>query len=332
MNGRRNINLHEYPANGDMQDKLHWLLRFAVTAPSTHNTQPWKFKINENILEISPDLRRDLPVADPDKRNLFISLGACAHTLILASQQYGLNGNIESIDKDKIKISFKDGKAEGNTEVLNAILRRHSHKFPFKDKQIDPSHEEVICNASSEATYLTLVTDVELKKRIALSHRDQIQSLAADTKFGRELSTWLKTNSSRHAEGMPGAVMGIRGLKLHFTRFLIRNIRQSMHMLARRDYDVILSSPALIVISTPGDTIKDWVAAGVAYQQVCIELILIDVKSTPLTAIMENPVKAQELSSWLGAPNSRPQMLLRIGYSDQKPIYTPRRAIDEALS
>ena len=50
---------------------LLFMVEHAIKAPSGHNTQPWKFKINEHSVDIYPDYGKALPVVDPDNRELF---------------------------------------------------------------------------------------------------------------------------------------------------------------------------------------------------------------------------------------------------------------------
>jgi nitroreductase len=45
----------------------------AVLAPSTHNTQPWRFHLVGDELELCADLGRHLRVIDPDARQLVMS-------------------------------------------------------------------------------------------------------------------------------------------------------------------------------------------------------------------------------------------------------------------
>jgi hypothetical protein len=51
------------------------LVRYATLAPSSHNTQCWKFQIDNNAISILPDLLRRCPAVDPDDHHLFVSLG-----------------------------------------------------------------------------------------------------------------------------------------------------------------------------------------------------------------------------------------------------------------
>jgi nitroreductase len=39
---------HLFPRNGTEEEKMLFLLNFAILAPSSHNSQPWLFKINKS--------------------------------------------------------------------------------------------------------------------------------------------------------------------------------------------------------------------------------------------------------------------------------------------
>ncbi|MFN9911868.1 MAG: nitroreductase family protein, partial [Pirellulaceae bacterium] len=47
-----------YPVSGSMPDRLRFLLQYAVLAPSSHNTQPWKFRIESNRIDLFMDETR----------------------------------------------------------------------------------------------------------------------------------------------------------------------------------------------------------------------------------------------------------------------------------
>ena len=42
----------DFPISGSLTEQLKFLLNFAVLAPSTHNSQPWNFKIAKNQIII----------------------------------------------------------------------------------------------------------------------------------------------------------------------------------------------------------------------------------------------------------------------------------------
>jgi hypothetical protein len=65
------------------------LIRHATLAPSSHDTQCWKFKLETDRISILPDLARRCPVVDPDDHHLFISLGCAAENLVIAGVPAG---------------------------------------------------------------------------------------------------------------------------------------------------------------------------------------------------------------------------------------------------
>src|SRR5829696_7578988 len=77
-----------FPAGGSKADVLRFALRYAVLAPSSHNSQPWLFYVDGNAVEIYADHTRRLPVVDPDDRELVMSCGAALYNLRLALRHF----------------------------------------------------------------------------------------------------------------------------------------------------------------------------------------------------------------------------------------------------
>ena len=61
----------------------------AVRAPSSHNTQPWLFRTDGDVIELWADRTRALPVNDPEDRELLISCGCALLNLRLSAEQSG---------------------------------------------------------------------------------------------------------------------------------------------------------------------------------------------------------------------------------------------------
>lgn len=76
---------------GDRGALLRELVRYATLAPSSHNSQCWKFRLGERAITIEPDLARRCPAVDPDDHHLFVSLGCAVENLAQAALAYGLN-------------------------------------------------------------------------------------------------------------------------------------------------------------------------------------------------------------------------------------------------
>jgi hypothetical protein len=95
------------------------LVRYATLAASSHNTQCWKFKLENRRISILPDLGRRCPAVDPDDHHLYTSLGCATENLVQAAKAYGLQSTVDFKSADSIEI---------HTEPTQAISSKFSEK------------------------------------------------------------------------------------------------------------------------------------------------------------------------------------------------------------
>lgn len=107
-----------FPAHPVLQD----CIRFAMLAPSGHNTQPWRFRVASGRIEILPDFARRTPVVDPDDHHLFVGLGCAAENLALAAGAQGHPGTLSFNPADGGSVVFASGDGPGAVPVLFAAI------------------------------------------------------------------------------------------------------------------------------------------------------------------------------------------------------------------
>jgi len=83
------LSASQFPAHGSARERLGFLLRYAILAPSTHNTQPWRFTTGSDRLLVYRDRSRWLQVADPSQRELHLSVGCALENLLIAARAFG---------------------------------------------------------------------------------------------------------------------------------------------------------------------------------------------------------------------------------------------------
>lgn len=161
-----NVSEDAFPKDGSMRGKLKFFLKYAILAPSSHNTQPWNFKIlNDNTIELYADTSRALPVVDPRGRELTISCGAALGYLQITIRHFGYKYKTEILSsyeekkKDerllaRINVYDYGGSDEGtaniqennievnslqeddNNRLFEAITTRRTNRFRFEDRAI----------------------------------------------------------------------------------------------------------------------------------------------------------------------------------------------------
>src|SRR6187401_2059159 len=90
-----NISVEEFPANSMTAEKWKFFLRYAVLAPSSHNSQLWPFYLRNNTLELYADRRLACRVKDPNDRELIMSCGCALFHLCCALRHFGYLGTVE---------------------------------------------------------------------------------------------------------------------------------------------------------------------------------------------------------------------------------------------
>jgi hypothetical protein len=79
-------------------DGLRSLVAAAIAAPSVHNVQPARWRIDGAALILLEDMARRLTVGDPLGNDAEISLGAAAEGAAIAASAAGLATRVERLD------------------------------------------------------------------------------------------------------------------------------------------------------------------------------------------------------------------------------------------
>ena len=146
MHSLRNINKELFLKEATLEGKIKFLLRYAILAPSTHNSQPWRFKVAGNSCKLyfDPEYFARIKEADPTGRDLYISLGYCLEYLIAAGEQFGMYREVKLFSDEKnlvAEVFFEDRFSDRNTalapdSVLDLMVRRVNARGLFEKKPV----------------------------------------------------------------------------------------------------------------------------------------------------------------------------------------------------
>ena len=202
-----------------------FMIEQAVKAPSGHNTQPWKFRIHSDHIDILPDFSRALPVVDPDHRELFVSLGCAAENLCIAAAHKGWLGKVSTSSDGIIHVGLSR-QEDIEAPHFEQIARRQTNRRCYDGSMI-----------SENALALLKKTPVEPGIGIHLFQKgtqafDDIAALVyegnrrqmGNPAFKAELRQWVRYNRKHQdetADGLSYAVFGAPNLPRFMAEFII---------------------------------------------------------------------------------------------------------------
>ena len=326
----------DYPAAAPAGEQLAFLLGYAVLAPSGHNTQPWRFRIDGDTLLLFADHERRLPAVDPRDRELAMSCGAALFFLRVAIRRFGRVDEVElfpdAADPDLLAAVRLGAPAEPPVEVMRlfqAIPGRRTHRLAFEEHDVSPiAALELEQAADDEAAWLLRVAR-GLRPAVAELVREGDEAQFADATFRHELSAWMRWNGTHSHDGIPGAALGIPDVVSPLAPAVVGALNLGA-MWGGRSRQAAENAPLLAVLGTDGDGPAAWLAAGQALARVLLKARALGLAASFLNQPVEVPALRQRLRALLGTPGW-PQALLRIGYPHGRTPHTPRRGVEEVL-
>jgi hypothetical protein len=129
------------------------IIRFATLAPNGHNTQPWRFRVDDRRIAILPDLSRRTPVVDPDDHHLFVSLGCAPENLALASGARGRPGELSFNPVDGGSVLLTAGGAATADPALFEAIPGASRRAPTTLQ----AHFSTACHGEREDNNSSLI-------------------------------------------------------------------------------------------------------------------------------------------------------------------------------
>lgn len=309
----------------ELASHAEYLIATAARAPSVHNTQPWRFRINGDEIELYCDPRRQLRM-DPSGREMLISCGAALFGLRLAIRSLGRIPVVELLpdsDRPTLLAQVIAGTTVPMTKpeesLLMAMRHRHTHRGGFDD---GPLPEGLLPglrhDAAAEGAELMLLDrDVE-HLRLADLVEAAGRKLDLDPRARADLEQWTRAPGDPARDGIPSrAVAAAPG--------------GGPWRLRQRDFGqgwgpAIEGAPPAVtaMLLTRGDSRGEWLRAGQALHRLLLHAASQWVSASLHTQALESePVRSlirQRLEL-----TGHPQLMLQLGVTRSAPV-TARRS------
>jgi nitroreductase len=323
------VSLQDFPSALPIQEQLEFLLQYAVLAPSTKNTQPWRFSIGEDTIGVFADLTRWQPVSDRGRRELYISLGCALENLLVAAEQFGLGYEVRYFPERgneelaaTIALHPAASPAVYRTGIsLDSITTRRTQHGMYRDRSIlEDTRRRLLLSCDDLGLRVDLTDDPTLRSRVVELnlHADEMEF--ADPEFRKELGHWV-------GQG----VFGTPRLLSRLGELLLSRLNLG-RAIGKRNAAVLSSAPLIGLISARTDDRTSQLKTGQALERIWLLATGMGLGLHPMSEALEIPSLRADLARVIPGEDWFPEQVFRIGYPMRpEKGHTPRRPLDQVL-
>jgi hypothetical protein len=309
------------------------LVRLATLAPSSHNTQCWKFALQDKAITILPDLSRRCPAVDPDDHHLFVSLGCATENLVHAALAQGLMAEPRfDAAQNTVSVPLLNTPAKASA-LARAITMRQCTRGDYDGKALSNEELRLLERAGTASGVRVLLLTERSAMERALDYVVQSNTAQmADAAFVKELKTWIRFNGTdavRTRDGLFSLASGNPSLpawvgNLGFDWFFTPKSENEKY--ARQ----IRSSAGLAIFVGQVADKAHWVEVGRCYERFALQATDLGIRNAFLNQPVEVAATRSPFADAIGLAGQRPDLVVRFGRGPLMPR-SLRRPVGQVL-
>jgi hypothetical protein len=292
----------------------------ARLAPSVHNTQPWRFRLHDTMLDIFGDPARQLRVLDPHGRQLMISCGCAVFNARVALAAAGHHAELlDQPDQPDLVARIAVGPRADRSPIGSLdswISHRRSNRREYFGDPVPPelSHT-LVQSAAAEGAHLLELASLSDRVLVSRLTKQADADLMLNPAYRAEIRTWT-TDDPRRPDGVQAMsvprVAGEAEDELPIRDFDSRG----MGWLPSRTRSS--ANQCLFLLGSAEDEPASWLRIGQALERLWLEATRHGYAVSLFTQAIEHPVYRQRLRSLLTLAD-HPQLVLRVGHAPATP-------------
>jgi nitroreductase len=291
-------------------------------APSIHNTQPWRWRVQPDRLELFADRSRQLAATDPQGQLMVLSCGTALHHARVALAAEGWAAQVLHLpdpgEPDLLARIVVTGRIPVTTEAMRlvqAMQIRHTDRRPVSDEPVSTAAVDAIIAAAAGAGRLHVLTSDQMLNLAAAATRAAAAE-EEDPEIREELAYWTSRGRSEGL-GVPTDVLPERAPQ---TTVPARDFGRPGTLPVGPGHD---RAAVYALLFGEDDEPESWLRAGEALSAAWLTATELGVSVVPLSGVIEVPGTRQTLRGML-AGLGYPYLVLRLGRADPEHAGPPR--------
>jgi nitroreductase len=285
----------------------------ALRAPSILNTQPWRWRIHDGVLELHGNADRQLTALDPDGRMLTISCGAALDHVLIALRTEGYRAEVRLLpdpaDPDLLATVHpveSVAASAADFRRYQTTLRRRTDRRPFEPTPISEDDLAALgATADAQNVHLYLVEPAQLPALAAAA------ASAADAELGHAAT---RAELVRWTHRRPDAAVGLA------TNSTVPSSQRPVRLRPSAADEAGELDPGpgddsgarYLILWGDQDGRRAWLSAGIALSAVLLTAAERGLATSPMTDLVEvtsTRLVLRRLLHWQGHPYA----VIRVG-------------------
>ena len=320
---------------GDRAALMREHVRFAALAPSSHNTQCWKFRVQERSITIEPDLTRRCPVVDPDDHHLFVSLGCATENLAQAALASGLRADarFDAAGTGAITVGLEPTRPVSSA-LFQAIAERQCTRGDYDGRPVSPQELKLLEQAGTgTGVRVVLLTDRAAMEKVLEYVVAGNTAQMNDPAFVAELKAWIRFSAGEAADTGDGLYAGASG-NPSLPRWLgsrMMGLFFTPKSENERYAKQIRNSAGIAVFASDASNPSYWVEAGRCYERFALQATALGIRNAFLNQPVEVGAIRPQFAAAFGLGEQRPDLVVRFGRGPTMPM-SMRRPVQAVLA
>jgi hypothetical protein len=177
------------------------LVRAAILASNPHNSQPWRFRVGDNAIDVFADTGRNIGAIDPFLREMTMGIGCALENLLIAAAHEGYAAEVTLLpDPDNPAHAAHVTLSPGTriaSPLYEAIPLRHTNRGPYESERnvaADLLDGLAALGADLPGTRVIWFSSPDARKRVGDLIVAATEAIVADRQQSADSAKWFRAN------------------------------------------------------------------------------------------------------------------------------------------
>jgi hypothetical protein len=330
------------------------LVRAAILASNPHNSQPWRFRVADNAIDVFADAGRNIGAIDPFLREMTVGIGCALENLLIAAANEGYAAEISLLPEPGNPAHAAHIALAAGTKIASplydAIALRHTNRGPYEAGKSVPAElldGLAALGAELPGTRVIWFNTPEARSRVGGLIVAATEAIIADHQQSADSAKWFRASWQQLQEMRDGITLDAQSLPalINVAAKILPPLSQESAdqawLQATRERHVATAAAfGLIVVLNARDNAMR-IRGGRLWQRMHLWATTRGLAVQPLNQMCERadrelqlgiePHFGKALQELVGDANSQALMPFRIGYPTVEARPSPRRDLKSVL-